>query len=394
MLNDPVQRDLFSDEHNLFRSQVIKFIETEVLPYHNDWDEKGVVTRKVWEKAGEAGMLCPTVLEKYGGAGADFLFSAIVIEEMGRVGASGPGFNIHSEMAAPYVSEFGNEEQKYYWLPKFVAGEAILGIAMSEPEAGSDLKRIQTSAKKDGNDYIINGQKVFISNGQIGDVFIVAARTQKDISSQNMSLFLVEGSREGFSRGQNLKKIGAKAQDTSELFFENVCIPETNLIGPSEGQGFKQLMHGLARERLAIAIGCVAKAEGALTNTLDYIREREIFGKKLYNFQNTQFKLAEVRSDIIVGRCLVDQLMAQFLSNHLPLDTAASAKLWTSEMLGRTVDTCLQIFGGWGYMWEYPIAKAYAEARVERIAGGSSEVMKSIIIKSLFKDLGINAEFN
>ena len=322
------------------------------------------------------------------------LFSAIVIEEMGRVGASGPGFNIHSEMAAPYVSEFGNEEQKHSWLPKFVTGEAILGIAMSEPEAGSDLKRIQTSATKNGNDYIINGQKVFISNGQIGDVFIVAAKTQKDVSSKNMSLFLIEGTREGFSRGQNLKKIGAKAQDTSELFFDNVRIPEKNLIGPSEGQGFKQLMHGLARERLAIAIGCVAKAEGALDNTLDYIREREIFGKKLYDFQNTQFKLAEVRSDIIVGRCLVDQLMSQYLSNHLHLDTAASAKLWTSEMLGRTVDTCLQIFGGWGYMWEYPIAKAYAEARVERIAGGSSEVMKSIIIKSLFKDLGINAEFN
>ena len=191
-----------------------------------------------------------------------------------------------------------------------------------------------------------------------------------------------------------MKKIGAKAQDTSELFFDNVRIPEKNLIGPSEGQGFKQLMQGLARERLAIAIGCVAKAEGALDNTLDYIREREIFGKKLYDFQNTQFKLAEVRSDIIVGRCLVDQLMSQYLSNHLHLDTAASAKLWTSEMLGRTVDTCLQIFGGWGFMWEYPIAKAYAEARVERIAGGSSEVMKSIIIKSLFKDLGINAEFN
>lgn len=394
MLKDPVQRDLFSDEHNLFRAQVIKFIETEVLPYHNDWDEKGVVTREVWKKAGEAGMLCPTVLEKYGGAGADFLFSAIVIEEMGRVGASGPGFNIHSEMAAPYVSEFGNEEQKHSWLPKFVTGEAILGIAMSEPEAGSDLKRIQTSATKNGNDYIINGQKVFISNGQIGDVFIVAAKTQKDVSSKNMSLFLIEGTREGFSRGQNLKKIGAKAQDTSELFFDNVRIPEKNLIGPAEGQGFKQLMHGLARERLAIAIGCVAKAEGALDNTLDYIREREIFGKKLYDFQNTQFKLAEVRSDIIVGRCLVDQLMSQYLSNHLHLDTAASAKLWTSEMLGRTVDTCLQIFGGWGYMWEYPIAKAYAEARVERIAGGSSEVMKSIIIKSLFKDLGINAEFN
>jgi alkylation response protein AidB-like acyl-CoA dehydrogenase len=209
-----------------------------------------------------------------------------------------------------------------------------------------------------------------------------------------MSLFLVESNRKGFSRGKNLKKIGAKAQDTSELFFDNVRIPEKNLIGPSEGNGFRQLMHGLARERLAIAVGCVAKAEGALGNTLDYIVERELFGKKLYDFQNTQFKLAEVRSDLLVGRSLVDQLLSQYLKGRLRVDVAASAKLWTSEMLGRTVDTCLQIFGGWGYMWEFPIAKAYAEARVERIAGGSSEVMKSIIIKSLFKDLGIKAEFN
>jgi len=394
MMDDQAERDLFNEEHNMFRNQVKKFIAAEVLPYHDEWDEKGVVTKEVWHKAGKAGMLCPTISEAYGGPGADFLFSTIVIEEMARVGASGPGFNIHSEMAAPYVSEFGNEEQKQKWLPKFVSGQAILGIAMSEPAAGSDLKRIATTAKKDRREYIINGQKAFISNGQIGDVFIVAAKTDKDNSTNNMSLFLVESDRNGFSRGKNLKKIGAKAQDTSELFFDNVHIPEENLIGPSEGNGFRQLMHGLARERLAIAVGCVAKGEGALSNTLDYIVERELFGKKLYDFQNTQFKLAEVRSDLLVGRSLVDQLLSQYLKGRLRIDTAASAKLWTSEMLGRTVDACLQIFGGWGYMWEYPIAKAYAEARVERIAGGSSEVMKSIIIKSLFKDLGIKAEFN
>ncbi|MEE2998761.1 MAG: acyl-CoA dehydrogenase family protein [Pseudomonadota bacterium] len=394
MLKDQDDRDLFSEEHKLFREQVKRFVETEVLPYHNEWEEKGVVTKGIWQKAGAAGLLCPTVLETYGGPGADFLFSAIVIEELARVGASGPGFNIHSEMAAPYISEFGNEEQKHQWLPRFVTGEAILGIAMSEPDAGSDLRRISTTAKKDGNEYTINGQKVFISNGQIGDVFIVAAKTDKDNSANSMSLFLVESDRNGFSRGKNLKKIGAKAQDTSELFFDNVRIPEQNLIGTSEGNGFKQLMHGLARERLAIAVGCVAKAEGALSNTLEYIIEREIFGKKLHNFQNTQFKIAEVRSDILVGRSLVDQLLAQYMRGVLNIEKAASAKLWTSEMLGRTVDKCLQIFGGWGYMWEYPIAKAYAEARVERIAGGSSEVMKTIIIKSLFKDLGIKAEFN
>ena len=385
---------MFTADHNLFREQVKRFIETEIVPHHDAWDEAGVVPREIWLKAGETGMLCPTVPEEFGGPEADFLFSAVVVEEMAKVGASGPGFSIHSEMAAPYIANFGSPAQKEKWLPGCVSGETILGIAMTEPGAGSDLRSMTTSAKKTPGGYVINGQKVFISNGQIGDVFIVATKTKNEKSLDSMSLFIVEADREGFSRGKNLKKIGAKAQDTSELFFDNVEVPEENLIGDSEGQGFFQLMNGLARERLTIAIGCVAKAEGVLQHTVEYADDRKLFNKRLVDFQNTQFKLAEVRTEIIVGRCMVDRMLSAYLKDGLDADTAAAAKLWSTEMLGRAVDSCLQLFGGWGYMWEYPIAKAYAEARVERIAGGTSEVMKSIICKSLFKEFGIKADFS
>lgn len=394
MFNDIIKRDLFSSDHELFRDQVRRFIETEVLPYHDNWDEQGVVSREVWEKAGEAGMLCPTVPEEYGGPGADFLYSVVVIEEMARVGASGPGFSIHSEMAAPYLARFGSEAQKKRWLPEFVSGRSISGIALTEPGAGSDLRRLTTSAKKTNTGYVLNGQKVFISNGQIGDVFFVAAKTKNEYATDSMSLFLVEADTPGFERGKNLKKMGAKAQDTSELFFDGVEVPHGNLIGEEEGWGFLQLMHGLARERLAIAVASLAKAEGAFSETVTYAANRELFHKKLTDFQNTQFKLAEVSTELTVGRCLVDRLLADYLKGDLGAETAAAAKLWTTEMQGRTMDTCLQLFGGWGYMWEYPIARAYAEARVERIAGGTSEIMKTIICKSLFKEMNIKADFS
>ena len=394
MFTETLKRDLFSSDHELFRDQVRRFIETEVLPFHDEWDEQGVVSREVWEKAGTAGMLCPTVPEEYGGPGADFPCSVVVIEEMARVGASGPGFSIHSEMAAPYLARFGSEAQKSYWLPKFVSGEAISGIALTEPGAGSDLRRMTTSAKKTNAGYVLNGQKVFISNGQIGDVFFVAAKTKNEYSTDSMSLFLVEADTSGFRRGKNLKKMGAKAQDTSELFFDGVEVRHENLIGEEEGQGFFQLMHGLARERLVIAVASLAKSEGVFRDTLAYVADRELFHKKLTDFQNTQFKLAEIHTDLTVGRCLVDRLLGDYVKGELSAETAAAAKLWTTEMQGRVVDTCLQLFGGWGYMWEYPIARAYAEARVERIAGGSSEVMKSIICKSLFKGRNIKADFS
>lgn len=393
MLKNFIERGMFTPEHVIFREQVKKFIEKEVIPYHNKWDEDGIVSRDVWLKAGKAGLLCPTISEQYGGPGGDFLFSAIVIEEMARVGASGPGFNIHSEMAAPYLSKFGNDDLKKNWLPKLVSGKAILGVAMTEPSTGSDLRNISTTAKRTKDGYQITGQKVFISNGQLGDAFVVATRTKTKSESNHLSLFLVEANREGFHRGKNLKKMGAKAQDTSELFFDNVFVPKTNLIGDREGEGLNQLIDGLARERLAISIGCVAKAEGAFLETVSYASERKLFNKKLVDFQNTQFRLAEVKTELIVGRCLVDKLLESYLKNQLDADTAAAAKLWSSEMLGRAVDTCLQLFGGWGYMWEYPISKAYTEARVERIAGGTSEVMKSIVCKSIFRDFNITAEF-
>ena len=394
MIQDTMPRRLFSPEHDMFRDQVRRFIEAEVLPYHDQWDEEGVVSREVWEKAGAAGMLCPTVPEEYGGVGADYLFSVVVMEEMARVGASGPGFSIHSEMAAPYLERFGNEDQKFLWLPKFVSGHAISGIALTEPGAGSDLRRMSTSARKTNAGYVLNGQKVFISNGQIGDVFFVAAKTKDEYATDSMSLFLVEADTPGFTRGKNLKKIGAKAQDTSELFFDNVEVPHENLVGGEEGQGFFQLIHGLARERLTIAVSSLAKSEGVFRDTVAYVADRELFHKKLTDFQNTQFKLAEVHTELTVGRCMVDRLLEEYVEGELSAETAAAAKLWTTEMQGRTVDTCLQLFGGWGYMWEYPVARAYAEARVERIAGGSSEVMKSIISKSLFKKMDIRADFS
>ena len=394
MIQDTMPRRLFSPEHDMFRDQVRRFIDAEVLPYHDHWDEEGVVSREVWEKAGAAGMLCPTVPEEYGGAGADYLFSVVVMEEMARVGASGPGFSIHSEMAAPYLERFGNEDQKSLWLPKFVSGHAISGIALTEPGAGSDLRRMSTSARKTNAGYVLNGQKVFISNGQIGDVFFVAAKTKDEYATDSMSLFLVEADTPGFTRGKNLNKIGAKAQDTSELFFDNVEVPHENLVGGEEGQGFFQLIHGLARERLTIAVSSLAKSEGVFRDTVAYVADRELFHKKLTDFQNTQFKLAEVHTELTVGRCMVDRLLEEYVEGELSAETAAAAKLWTTEMQGRTVDTCLQLFGGWGYMWEYPVARAYAEARVERIAGGSSEVMKSIISKSLFKKMDIRADFS
>ncbi len=394
MYQDVLKRDLFTSDHDMFRDQVRRFIETEIEPYHEAWDEDGVVSREVWEKAGQSGLLCPTVSEEYGGPGADYLYSAVVVEELGRAGASGPGFAVHSEMAAPYIMNFGSEEQKQEWLPKLVSAEAITGIAMTEPGAGSDLRKMTTSAKKTNRGYVISGQKVFISNGQLGDFFIVAAKTKKETSTDSMSLFIIEADREGFAKGKNLKKMGVPAQDTSELFFDDVEIPHENLLGEEEGQGFYQLMKGLARERLTIAVACLAKAEGVFQNTVEYASERELFNKKLVDFQNTQFKLAEVRTDLIVGRSLVDRLLTDFMNGELNADAAAAAKLWVTEMQGRTVDTCLQMFGGWGYMWEYPVARAYAEARIERIAGGSSEIMKSIICKSIFKEMGIKADFS
>jgi alkylation response protein AidB-like acyl-CoA dehydrogenase len=374
-------RTLFSEEHVQFRDQVRRFIAQEIVPHHRTWENAHQVPRELWSKAGAVGMLCCTVPEEWGGSGADYLYSTVVLEEMAAAHAPGPGFAIHSEMAVPYLVEFGSDAQKTRWLPKLCAGEAIAGVALTEPSAGSDLHGIRTRARRTGNGYVLSGQKVFISNGQLGDVFIVAAKIAD--GDDKISLFLVEADRPGFARGRNLEKLGHHAQDTSELFFNDVELPAEALIG-TEGRGFKYMMHGLARERLTICVICQARAEAVLREVVAYVADRKVFGQRLADMQNTRFVLAAVKADLIAGRALVDRMLADYLAGTLDSSMAAAGKLWVTEMLGRTVDACLQLYGGWGYMSEYAISRAYADARVERIAGGTSEVMKEIIARTLW----------
>jgi len=376
-------RPFFREDHRLFRDQVRSFLAREIAPQHDQWEREGVVSRDAWLKAGAAGLLCASVVEEHGGAGGDFLHNAIVIEEMARTGLSGPGFWIHSEMVAPYIETFGTTEQKRRWLPDLVSGKAIGAVGMTEPGAGSDLRGISTTATRVEGGWRIRGQKVFISNGQLADLVVLVAKTDpRERSSRSLSLFLVDTGLSGFRRGQNLRKLGYHAQDTSELFLDDLLVPGEALLG-DEGDGFGQLIHGLTRERVSIAASCQAKAEFAYRTTLDYVRGRKLFDRALGDFQNTRFKLADVRTELAVGRAYVDQLLLRYVDGGLDDQTAALAKLWTTEMLGRVVDTCLQLHGGWGYMLEYPIARAFADARVERIAGGSSEVLREIIGRAI-----------
>lgn len=362
----------------MFRDQVRKFLKVEILPHHAAWEARGQVDRDAWLKAGQAGLLCPTVAEEHGGPGLDYRFSAVVIEEMSRAGASGPGFWIHSEMVAPYLQDFGTPAQQAQWLPRMVSGQAIGAVALTEPEAGSDLRRLRTEARREGDQWRINGQKTFISNGQLADVVILAARTEDG----HLSLFVVDAANPGFRRGRNLAKLGLHAQDTSELFFDDMLLPADALLG-EVGQGLSCLVKGLARERLSIALSCVAKAEFAFAETLTHCRARKVFGQRLLDHQNTRFVLASLKTELAVGRAYVDDQMRRYLTGGLDAETAAMAKLWTTEMLGRTVDACLQLHGGWGYMQEMPICRAFADARVERIAGGASEVLREIIGRGL-----------
>lgn len=384
-----LKRTLFAEEHNLFRDSVRKFVEQEITPHHLQWEDDGVVPRDLWRKAGAAGLLCADVPEIYGGPDCDFLFNVVVTEELGRGGFTGPGFSVHSDMASTYVANFGSEEQKQRWLPGMVTGDVICAIAMTEPQAGSDLRGIRTRALRDGDDWVINGQKVYISNGQLCDLIVVAAKTNPDDDGRGdaggISLFLVEAEREGFARGSNLKKLGMKAQDTSEMFFQDVRIPAANMLG-AEGQGMGYLTSNLARERLVQAVRSAAVIEAVLEWTVDYTAEREAFGRTIGSFQNTQFKLAEVKTEIVSARCFVDRCIELYMDGELGPVEAAMAKLKLAELQGWVVDQCLQFFGGAGYMWEYPITRAYADARVVRIAGGAVEVMKLIIGRDLFRD--------
>lgn len=373
---------LHTAEHEAFREQVRRFVAREIAPRHAEWEREGVVPRELWEKAGAAGMLCCGVPEAYGGPGGDFSFSAVVIEELARAGATGPGFSVHSDIVAPYILNYGSEDQKRCWLPRLAAGTAIGAVAMTEPGAGSDLQGIAATARADGNHLVIDGSKTFITNGQSADLIVVVAKTEPHRGAHGISLVLVEADREGVSRGRNLEKVGLKAQDTSELFFDSVRVPRTSLLG-EENRGFAHLMDELPQERLVIALGAVAAAEAAVERTVDYVKGRKAFGKALFEFQNTRFALAEARTETEVARAFVDRCLAAHLNDGLDPATAAMAKMWCTDMQCRVIDACVQLHGGYGYMWEYPVARAWADARIGRIFGGANEIMKELIARSL-----------
>ena len=377
-----IPRTIFSSEHEAFRDTVRRFITEHVMPYHADWEKQGQVPRELWLKAGELGLLCCNVPEEYGGMGGDFLHSAILVEEMARAGATGPTFYLHSDIVAPYLVDFGTEEQKQKWLPKMATGEVVVALGISEPSGGSDVQAMRTQALRDGDDYVINGQKVFITNGHSADLLLLACKTDPKARAKGVSLILVETDRPGFTRGRKLEKIGCKAQDTSELFFSDVRVPVGNLIG-EEGSGFTLLMTQLAQERLVQAIRGVSSSEAALQWTIDYVVDRKMFGQTLADFQNTRFKLAELHAEVLGQRVFVDRCIELHLTGDLDATDAAVSKLITTELQGRVMDQCLQFFGGWGYMLEYPIARAFLDARMCRIGGGTAEVMKQIIANSL-----------
>ena len=375
------ERDLYSSDHEVFRDSVRKFIADKVTPFHEQWEKDGQISREAWLQAGEQGLLCATIPEEYGGPAADFLYSAVVLEELARVGAMGPGFALHSDIVAPYLLKYASEDLKQKWLPKMVTGEIIGAIAMTDPSGGSDLANLKTKAVRDGDDYVISGQKVFITNGQMADIVIVACRTS-DERAKGVSLILVEADRAGFKKGRNLEKIGWKAQDTSELFFDEVRVPVSNIVG-IEGNGFVQLMEQLPQERLLQGIRCASVIEAGLEWTVDYVRDRQAFGKTVASFQNTRFKLAEVHSKSTMMRVFVDRCIAMHLEGKLDANDAAMCKMLSSELMMELLDECLQLFGGYGYMWEYPIARAWADGRQSRLAGGTGEIMREIIGREL-----------
>jgi acyl-CoA dehydrogenase len=376
-----------TEELSILREQVRRFLEREMVPHREQWDREGVVARDAWRKAGAAGLLCASIPETYGGGGGTRAHDVVIAEEIGRAGLGGgfgAGAGVHSNIVAHYLLAYGSEEQKHRWLPGMAAGELVGAIAMTEPGTGSDLQSVRTTARRDGNDYVINGQKTFISNGQNADLVFVVAKTDPSAGARGVSIVIVETAKaEGFRRGRNLEKIGMHAQDTSELFFDDVRVPVENLLGPTEGQGFVQLMVQLAWERLSCAFGAVVAMERAVELTSDYVKERKAFGQPLMAFQNTQFKLAEAKTQAVIARTFVDELLVRLLNGTLDPTTAAMAKWWTTEAQCRVIDECLQLFGGYGYMTEYPIARMYADARVQKIYAGTNEVMKLLIARTL-----------
>jgi acyl-CoA dehydrogenase len=374
------RRTVFREDHEQFRVQVRRFVEREVVDHLPAWEKAGIVPRDLWRKAGEAGLLCVTVPEAYGGAGGDFGHSAVLIEELARVNATAVGFTTHSEIVAPYIVAYGSEEQKQRWLPGMVSGATIGVIAMSEPGVGSDLRSMRTTARREGDHYLVSGQKTFITNGGNADLMVTA--TKLDPNAKELTLVCVEADRAGFSKGRLLEKIGLKGQDTSELFFDEVRVPATNRLG-EENQGFKYLTHQLAWERTIIGIRAAACIEAMLDETLQYVRDRRVFGKTVFDFQNTKFKLAECKAQATMLRVFVDDCLGKAMHGELTAEVGAMCKLLGSEMQGKVLDELLQLHGGYGFMSEYTVSRAWVDARVARIYGGTSEIMKEIISRSL-----------
>ena len=376
-------RAIYNSDHELFRINARRFFREELEPNIDQWEKDGLLPKEFWLKAGENGFHCCGVPAEYGGPGADFLYNMVLSEEVGfAIGGASVGFSVSSDIVSYYLLHGGSEDQKRYWLPKMVSGEAIAAIGMTEPGCGSDLKAMRTTAVQEGEEYVINGQKTFITNGQNCDFVLLACSTDPSAGAKGISLIIVETDRAGFNRGRNLENIGQKAADTSEMFFSDVRVPTKNLLGKA-GSGFAVLMNELPRERITIACRALAEAQRAYQLTVDYVKQRNAFGKQIYEFQNTQFKLAEMKTDLAVGWSYIDQCLTKIIEGKLTPEEGAMAKLWTTETGNRIVDTCLQLFGGYGYMNEYPISRLFVDSRVRRIYGGTSEVMKIVIGRTI-----------
>ncbi|TXR48388.1 acyl-CoA dehydrogenase family protein [Phyllobacterium endophyticum] len=376
--------DWKTDDVVMLQEMATKFLETEVLPHYDRFEKQEIFDRSVWELAGKNGLLCASMPEEYGGAGGTYAHETAILEAISHVGVDGFGIALHNSIVAPYILHYGSEDQKQRWLPRMATGELIGAIAMTEPGAGSDLQGVKTSARKDGNHYVINGSKTFITNGQLANLVVVVTKTDPAQGAKGTSLFIVEtDGQQGFERGRNLDKVGLKSNDTSELFFNEVRVPASNLLGTEEGQGFVQLMQQLPQERLQIGGTAIAMAERAIAITSDYVKDRKAFGKAVIEFQNTQFKLAELKTEATIGRVFYNHCVERHLNGGLDPMTASMAKYWLTDLQNKVVDECLQLHGGYGYMNEYPIARMFRDARVQRIYGGTNEIMKLLIARSL-----------
>ena len=377
-----VERHVYDEEHELFRTTVRRFMARECVPHQAQWDADGMVSREVWLKAGKEGLLCPTLPTEYGGGGGDFGHSAIIAEELAHAGVGGLSISLHSDIVAPYINRLGTEAQKQKWLPPICRGEKILAVAITEPGGGSDVKAIRTTAVRDGDHYILNGSKTFISNGFLSDLVVVVCKTDPNAGARGVSLLLVETNSPGFRRGRKLQKVGMHAQDTAELFFDNVRVPAENLLG-EEGKGFAYLMQELPQERFIIAVTCATKLERLLEQTLEYVKERQAFNQTVWDFQNTKFKLADAKAQSVALRAMVDHYVREHMRRRLTAEEAAIAKLHATETLWKCLDDMVQLHGGYGYMLEYPITRAFVDMRVSRVYGGSNEVMRDLIARKL-----------